>query len=210
MAKIKMNRKSVSLDMTAMCDMAFLLLNFFILTAQFKPEEPVTVITPSSVSDVPVPQTNLMTITIDKNGRIFFGVEGQFVRDKMVRDMAGKYQVGLTEAQIKEFSLTSTFGSDIRQLGAYLDLSATERQKLTNNGVPCDTANKGENNQLRDWIAFARYANMPNPMRIAIKGDNDANAESIKRVIATLQDQNINKFNLVTGLEAKPDLSLFR
>jgi len=205
-----MNRKSVALDMTAMCDMAFLLLNFFILTAQFKPEEPVTVVTPSSVSDVPVPQTDLMTITIDKNGKIYFGVEGQFVREKMLKDMAGKYQIGLTPEQIKSFTLASSFGVDIRQMAQYLDLTPSERQKFPNLGIPCDTANKGENNQLRDWIAYARYANMPNGMRIAIKGDNDANTESIEKVINTLQDQNINKFNLVTGLEAKPDLSLFK
>jgi biopolymer transport protein ExbD len=42
-------------------------------------------------------------------------------------------------------------------------------------------------------------------LKIAIKGDKDADYEVIKRVIATLQEQNANRFNFITGLEAKPE-----
>ncbi|MEN0081712.1 biopolymer transporter ExbD, partial [Flavobacterium lindanitolerans] len=39
MAKIKLSKKSSRIDMTAMCDMAFLLLSFFIMTATAKVPE---------------------------------------------------------------------------------------------------------------------------------------------------------------------------
>ena len=50
MPKVKIPRKSTSVDMTAMCDVAFLLLSFFILTTKFKPSEALKVTTPSSVA----------------------------------------------------------------------------------------------------------------------------------------------------------------
>jgi len=202
MPKVKIPRKSTSLDMTPMCDMAFLLLTFFILTAQFKADEAVVVDTPSSVAEIPVPETNLMTIIIDKEDKVYFGVEGQFTRDKMVRDMAGKYQIGITEAQIKQFSLLPSFGVPIAQLPQYLSLKSDQRKKFKSPGIPLDSLD----NQLRDWVAFARYAN-PNPMRIAIRGDQFAKTEAVKKVISTLQDQNINKFNLVTNMEERPALN---
>ena len=40
MSRIKIPRKSTAIDMTAMCDVAFLLLTFFILTAKLKQQDP--------------------------------------------------------------------------------------------------------------------------------------------------------------------------
>ena len=41
MPKVKVPRKSTNIDMTAMCDVSFLLLTFFMLTTKFKADEPV-------------------------------------------------------------------------------------------------------------------------------------------------------------------------
>lgn len=202
MPKVKVPRKSTALDMTPMCDLGFLLLTFFILTAQFKAEDVVVVDTPTSVAEVPVPETNLLTIIIDKEGKVFFGAEGQYVREGMVRKMSEQYRIGMSDKQIKEFSLLPSFGVPMNMLPGYLDLKPDARKKYVSGGIPVDSAD----NQLRDWVAFARYSN-PNPVRLAIRGDVNANAESVKKVIATLQDQNINKFNLVTNMEAKPKLN---
>ena len=67
MPKVKIPRKSTVVDMTAMCDVAFLLLTFFMLATKFKPDEPVVVKTPSSISDIPQPDANVMLITVDEN-----------------------------------------------------------------------------------------------------------------------------------------------
>ena len=196
MAKVKIARKSVALDMTAMCDMAFLLLTFFILTAQVKPQDPVVVDTPASISDTKLPSKDIMTIAIDRNSHVFFGIDGQFDREKMLEFVAGKYKVGFTPEEIKEFSLTSSFGvplGNLRQL-----LNAKDKAKFQQNGIPCDSLN----NELTDWVAYARYANPK--LRITIKGDVNASYEVVEKVMNTLQDQNINKFNLITDLKAKP------
>jgi biopolymer transport protein ExbD len=209
MGKVKIPRKSVSLDMTAMCDMAFLLLNFFILTAKFKAEDPVVVDTPSSISEMMLPETNVLIISVDKDNQVFFGVEGQFIREEMLKLFASQYKIGFTTAEIKEFSLMQTFGVPATQLRQILNLSNGERNKPgLQRGIPIDSAD----NQLKDWIAFARYADKvvatnrgetPKGLRIAIKGDRTTNYPTIKKIISTLQEQNINKFNLITNLEGK-------
>jgi len=196
MSKVKIARKSIALDMTAMCDMAFLLLTFFILTAKFKPDDPVAVDTPASISDVKLPDKDIMTISIDKQNRVFFGIDGQFDREKMLEFVAGKYKVGFSPEEIKEFSLMSSFGVPVTSLRQYI--ATKDKAKFAQSGIPTDSLA----NELTDWVAYARYANPK--LRITIKGDVNSSYEVVGKVIKTLQDQNINKFNLITDLKAKP------
>lgn len=72
MARVKPKRHGVVTDMTAMTDVAFLLLTFFILTAQFKKPDAEAITTPSSISTTTLDDTNLMTISITPDGRYFF------------------------------------------------------------------------------------------------------------------------------------------
>ena len=77
MSRPKIARKSTFIDMTAMCDVAFLLLSFFMLATKFKPDEPVVVVTPSSISQVILPDADIMLITVDAKGRVFFSVDNK-------------------------------------------------------------------------------------------------------------------------------------
>src|SRR6188508_2026041 len=102
MAKIKMKKKSTSTDMTAMCDVAFLLLTFFILTATAKVPEPLPVDTPSSTVQTKLPDTDLATITVGKSegkDQIFYGLKGRDVRIKALELMAEKYNMTFTDAE---------------------------------------------------------------------------------------------------------------
>jgi len=81
MARPKIPRKSTAVDMTAMCDVAFLLLSFFILTTKFKPSEAVPVNTPSSVAAKVAPETNVVMISLNKDGKIFLST-GDSKNDK--------------------------------------------------------------------------------------------------------------------------------
>ncbi len=195
MPKVKVPRKSTTVDMTAMTDVAFLLLTFFMLATKFKPDEPVIVDTPSSISEIKLPESDVILITIDKDDRVFFGVDGQPTRETALKAMAEKYKITFTDKQIKEFSLMSTFGVPIAQLPQLLDLKTEERLKITQSGIPCDSLN----NELADWVWQTRLANKD--VRIAIKGDRETNYPIIKRVIATMQEKNVNRFNFITSME---------
>jgi biopolymer transport protein ExbD len=198
MPKVKIPRKNISLDMTAMCDMAFLLLTFFMLATKFKAAEAVVVDIPSSVAEVKLPDVDIMTISVRDDGAVFFGMDGQYARLKLLESMSEKYKLTLNDKEKREFSLTESFGIPVNKLKSYLNLDAKDRNKAKQEGIPSDSLD----NQLRDWIYYSRFANPK--VRIAIKGDRKSNYEVIEKVIATLQDQNINKFNLITSLENTP------
>src|ERR1700754_3898703 len=82
MPKVKIPRKSTSVDMTAMCDVAFLLLSFFILTTKFKPDEALAVTTPKSVSTTPAEQKDVVMITMDNKGKVYFNVSDDAMEEK--------------------------------------------------------------------------------------------------------------------------------
>ena len=93
MAKVKVPRKSTSVDMTAMTDVAFLLLTFFMLATQFKPDEPVQVLTPASVAEIPLPDVDVMLITISDDNRVFFDLQGEQYKYTLLERMGKKYNI---------------------------------------------------------------------------------------------------------------------
>jgi biopolymer transport protein ExbD len=74
MAKAK-RRIGIRIDMTPMVDVAFLLLIFFMTTTQFKPPEEVSVTLPYSSSEIKVPGSNLITVIVNGEGRVFIQEE---------------------------------------------------------------------------------------------------------------------------------------
>lgn len=195
MSKVKVPRKSTVVDMTAMTDVAFLLLTFFMLATKFKPDEPVTVTTPSSISEIKLPETDILLLTIDKDSKVYFAMDGDQNKITLLEKMGEKYKVTFTPEQKKAFSLLSSFGVSIKQLGPYLDLDADKRKDFKQQGIPCDSMN----NELADWILQARFTNKN--LRVAVKGDGEAGYPVVKQVISTLQDKKVNRFNFITSLE---------
>ncbi len=194
MPKVKVKRKPPHIDMTAMTDVAFLLLTFFMLTTKFKPDEPFVVDPPSSVSDYKLPESNVIQISVNAEGKVFFSTD-QGSRRNTLEKMAKQYNVTFSEDEYKRFSLVENFGIPVNQLKQFLDLKPENRAKVTQPGIPTDSLD----NQLSYWILFARQAN-PQAI-VAIKGDGNADYPVMKDIIATLQDRKVNRFNLVTNLE---------
>lgn len=83
MAKIKPKRAGILIDMTPLVDVAFLLLTFFMLTTQFKPPEEVQINLPSSNSVFKLPESDVMTLSLSKDGRIFLGLDSQKLRRRL-------------------------------------------------------------------------------------------------------------------------------
>lgn len=199
---VKMSKKAASIDMTAMCDVAFLLLTFFILTATAKIPEPLPVDTPSSTVQTKLPDTDLATITVGK-GKVFFDLKGREVRKRTLELMGQKYEVAFTEEESAKFALMEGIGVPITSLKQLIAMKSSDRSKADlQPGIPKDSLD----NQLSQWIQNARIANIElqdKELQIAIKGDAREEYPAIKKVMDILQDQKINSFNLVTGLRAK-------
>lgn len=201
MAKLKMSKKSTSIDMTAMCDVAFLLLTFFILTATAKVPEALPVDTPASTVQTKLPETDLATLTIGK-GKVFFDLKGREVRVKTLELMGDKYNVTFSDEEKSKFALMDGFGVPILNLKQIIDMKASDRNKAGQPGIPLDSLD----NQLKEWIYNARIANIDindKELQVAIKGDAKEEYPAIKKVMDILQDQKINSFSLVTGLRGK-------
>ncbi|QSB27798.1 biopolymer transporter ExbD [Flavobacterium cupreum] len=206
MAKLKMKKKSTSTDMTAMCDVAFLLLTFFILTATAKVPEALPVDMPSSVAQTKLPDTDLAIITIGKGAdgksKVFFDIKGREIRKRTLEGMGAKLGVTFSEEDKTKFALMDDFGVPLANLKQIIDMKASDRTKANQPGIPMDSLN----NQLKDWLLVSRRAAIDidnKELQIAIKGDAKEEYPQIRKIMDILQDQKINSFNLVTGMRDK-------
>jgi biopolymer transport protein ExbD len=199
MPKVRLPRKSTAIDMTAMCDVAFLLLNFLLLTSNFVKPEAVLVAAPTSVSEIKIPETNILEVIVDVDGKVFIGIDNQEKRRELLGKISEKYGIAFDAKETKEFGLVNSFGVPTEKLKAFLDLPSETREMKENAwGIPCDSIN----NQFKDWVKFAREVNPE--LVIAIKADRKTPYPKIKRVMNTLQELRENRYHLITNLEEVP------
>jgi biopolymer transport protein ExbD len=198
--------------MTAMCDVAFLLLTFFMLTAKAKPQETVIVDTPTSISETKLPDAGTLTILVGKDGKPFLDMAGSHTRADLINVMNSQYNLNLSAEDQAMFTRVGSFGVPFNRLKQFLEEEPAERAKFPAEGIPIDTAdiNKSE---LATWIHQARLAQfrmkqqgtVPEEYVIVVKADQDTPYPAIQKVINTLVDINVNKFNLITSQEGDPN-----
>ena len=196
MGRAKIKKKSTFIDMTAMSDVTVLLLTFFMLTSTFLKKEPVKVTTPASVSEIKIPESNILSILVDPNGKIFMSLDKQSDMREVLENMGKEYGVTFTPEQEQKFAISSTFGVPMKSMKTFLDLPADQQDAvLKNEGIPCDSID----NQFKAWVRNARAVN--SDLRIAIKADQNTPYAVIKNVMNSLQDLRENRYNLITSLK---------
>jgi biopolymer transport protein ExbD len=207
MPKIKLPVKSPHIDMTPMVDLFALLLTFFMLTTSFRPQEATIIDSPNSISEKVAPEKNAITILVGKDNKVYLNFDNGLdtsisIREEVLKKVAEQFNLKFTDKELKTFSTNSSFGMPANRLKAWLNTEDSKEREKFQTGIPIDSTD----NQLNLWVRFIRIQN-PNAV-VAIKGDADADFKVVKHVMDILQDNQVNKFNLVTNLmkeEAKPE-----
>lgn len=186
--------------MTAMCDVAFLLLSFFILATKFKPPEALTVTTPSSVSSKQAPEKNTVLITIDKDAKVYFSVSDVNPNEKkaIIEEISTTKGLNLTDAEKKMFyaNPSAYIGVPFSQLKPLLDRSVEQLKGVVMPGIPVKDST---NNELTDWVRAAVGAFQGGHMNLLVKGDNASKYPSFQGVIIAFKKNDQLKFGLITN-----------
>lgn len=222
MPKVKIKRKSTLVDMTAMCDVAFLLLTFFILTSKFRPQDPVEINMPASVSERKIADADIMIMQIDKEGRTYLGTDNQMVRQRALEVMlrtnpyAAYKDKFSTEEIMTAFKKTESFGAPFPMIPDIMS-GKIANDGLHTPGIPVDSLKSPvRRNELGDWLIAFRQAHLElanekadgqlkmstyNYIRLAIKGDGLTEYPQVEKIFNTLKDRSINKFDLITNMK---------
>jgi len=205
MARPKIPRKSTTVDMTAMCDVAFLLLSFFILTTKPKPSTAVPIDTPSSVASKKAPEKDLVMISINKDGKVFLSTgDSKDDRDRkqaIIEQVNTDKSLGLSPAEIQAIGKQPFIGSPLPMLKQQARVNGDQLTAENMNGIQVkDTAN----NEMVVWMRAVAEVYAGTKPNILLKGDNKANYPSFKNVVAALKKNDLLKFQMVTNPEAIP------
>jgi len=230
MGKVKIKKKETRIDMTAMSDVTVLLLTFFMLTSTFLQKEPVTVITPPSVSEEKVPDANLLSVLVSPEGKVFLEVLGskdstmksETVRADLLMNMVAEYKkthpsanLAFTNKEVETFSKLNAFGVPITKMKEWLNLEPEQRDKAleAGPGVPINMNEDPNNpNEFQMWIRAAYNSLNPELQDamvkgrgIAIKADQTTPYSVVNVVMDNLQTMKMNKFTLMTALKTEEE-----
>lgn len=215
MGRVKIARKSTFIDMTAMSDVTVLLLTFFMLTSTFLSKEPATVITPPSVANEKVQETNYLQVLLSPEGKIWLTMNNDTSKamgnEKMKAALLEKAseiynethakKINFTDAQKYTFSKLGSFGVPLAQMGEFLDLAnQPEGQTQMDKWLSGEDENPAHKTGIP--VSWNKDAANPNEFQIWMKAarqcGNDVLAEKMKdgSGVAIKADQNTS-FDIV-------------
>jgi biopolymer transport protein ExbD len=198
MGRAKLPRKSTNIDMTAMCDVAFLLLSFFILTTKFKPAEAIAVTTPNSVAAKVAPDKDIVMITIDKDGKVFITMDDEQKKEAVCTYLNTNLNLNMNVAAFKKAGF---YGAPFNSMASFLSLPEEQRKGDKLPGIPVLDST---DNQMNVWMRAIKDAYLGGKMNLLVKGDNAAKFPSFKAVIDAFKKNDELKFQMITNPESVP------
>jgi biopolymer transport protein ExbD len=201
MPSVKIPKKSTDNDMTPFVDVAFLILSFFMMATKFKPDEAVEVTIPSSVSADAVPEKDVFTVTVDKDGRAFVSMDNPEFRQALIDNLNKTRNLGLGPTEMKAFLNAPSVGVPFGQLKSLLSLSPEDMKKAKQEGIPCSDSTGGE---LYYWVRDALTAYSGRKLNLLIKADNNTKYPAFKNILNAFKKNDQNKFLLITAPEDAP------
>jgi biopolymer transport protein ExbD len=199
MPKVKIPRKSTAVDMTAMCDVAFLLLSFFILATKQKPPEVLAVQVPSSVS-TKVASDKAILITLTKDGRTFLMLGEDAKKKEVLENINLTKSLGLSPTELAKWGRQLYIGTPLNLVKGTLALSK-EPDAAKAPGIPTDSAN----NEMIDWIrsvtnvfGAAQVDQKELEKILLVKGDAEALYPKFRSIKEAFKKNEIYKFQIVT------------
>ncbi len=203
MPKVKIPRKSTTIDMTAMCDVAFLLLSFFILATKQKPPEVLSVAPPSSISAKAAPDKSIL-ITLTKDGRAFIMLGDETKKADILSNINLTKGLNLSPAELKKWEKMPFIGLPLNQIKSSLSLTS-EIPANRMPGIPTDSST----NEMIDWVKSISNVYAGTDQRklqemLLVKGDNEALYPTFKNIKQAFKKNEIYKFRIVTNGEAVP------
>lgn len=205
MPSVKIPRKSTDTDMTPFVDVAFLILSFFMLATKFKPQEPLKITTPTSVSSSKLKEQDAMLIQFDSSGKVYLTINLKKKEDlplklDFIKRVNTEAKLGLSDAEMQKFVNNSSIGSPLSDLKTIFAKPANEWDKIAQKGIPVDSAN----NELQRWIGASNQTFAGRKMDVMIKGDNNAKFPVFKGIIEALRANDIFKYKLITDPKSAP------
>ena len=204
MPSVKIVKKSTDTDMTPFVDVAFLILSFFIMATKFKPPEPVEINTPNSVSTKKMSEKDGILVQIDKDGRVFFTIQAEKhpdIKYDIIKNLNTTRNLGLTEAEMRNFVKTPAIGVPFSQLKSLLSVPLENQKQVKQPGIPVlDSAT----NELYYWIRDAETAFAGSQINYLVKGDKQAKYPAFKSVLDAFKRNDKYKFQLITSPEEAP------
>ena len=205
MARPKIPRKSTAVDMTAMCDVAFLLLSFFILTTKFKPSEAVPVDTPNSVASKVAPEKDVVLISLNKDGKVFLSTgdtqDDKIAKQEIIKSVSNAKGLGLSDADIAALVKAPFLGVPLAQLAQQARLQTEQMTGETLPGIPCKDST---NNELVEWMRAVSEVYQGQKANLLLKGDNIAKYPAFKNILVAFKKNEFFKFQMVTNPESVP------
>ena len=204
MPKVKLPRKSTIVDMTAMCDVAFLLLSFFILATKQKPPEVLTVQTPNSVSTKAAPDKSII-ITLTADGRAFLSLGDDIKKGDILENVNKTRQLNLSPAEMAKWKKQEFIGLPLGQVKSYLQMA----NPVAPSQMPGIPIKDSTNNEMVDWLrsisnVYAGGDQKQLEQMLLVKGDNDASYPLFKNIKYAFKKNDIFKFRIVTNGEPVP------